>query len=397
MSHTKPTPAQQTILDSEARFKMVLAGRKFGKTVACLQHILKHARSGKGKNIVWMVTDDRSARHIFKMLAESIKETYEREQPYIIRESERKVLFPFRGTVITIRVRHVGEPVDFVAVENLELLPPQTWDERISPYLKDRDGAALITANATQSGPPWVMDLFSNEYDPELIGWRSWHFTTHDNPHIDPRALVLAEENLPEHRYQSDIMANPVMPRDAEYVFRLPPSPRIAVDEKPVEGHRYVMGVDWGREHDSTAIVVIDATLNWVVAVEVMYAVGWHTQRVRVKAMAAHWSPDVIWAEANSMGSVNIESLQRDGLPVRAFQMTHRSKAPLIESLALAIERGDLSLPDVRALIKDLASYRRDFSTGHYRSDPGGSDDTVIALALAWYGVKLGGAQVNFA
>jgi hypothetical protein len=168
----------------------------------------------------------------------------------------------------------------------------------------------------------------------------------------------------------------------------------------PQAGHHYVAGVDWGRDHDYTVIVIIDVNTQAIVAMDRFNQIGWSLQRGRLKAIVERWRPDVIWAERNSIGEPNIEALQQEGLPVRAFQTTARSKAPLIESLALAIERGHIGLLDDPVLLGELASYSIErLSGGGYRyGAPSGShDDTVMATALAWYAVVNGGVSLGFA
>jgi hypothetical protein len=118
-----------------------------------------------------------------------------------------------------------------------------------------------------------------------------------------------------------------------------------------------------------------------------------------LQALCERWNPAVIWAEENSVGSVNIEALQAEGLPVRPFQTTARSKTGLIEGLALAIERGEVELLPDDVLLNELASYTLERMPGggyRYGAAPGGHDDTVMALALAWHGVRYGGISLGF-
>jgi hypothetical protein len=79
---------------------------------------------------------------------------------------------------------------------------------------------------------------------------------------------------------------------------------------------------------------------------------------------------------------------------------TARSKGPLIEGLALAIERRDIALLDDSVLLGELESYTLERLPGggyRYSAPAGMHDDTVIALALAWYGTQQGRLQVDFA
>lgn len=75
--------------------------------------------------------------------------------------------------------------------------------------------------------------------------------------------------------------------------------------------------------------------------------------------------------------------------------MTAASKGPLIEALALAIERRDLALLPDDTLLGELAAYGMERLSGggfRYSAPPGLHDDTVIALALAWHAARHGGA-----
>ena len=122
-------------------------------------------------------------------------------------------------------------------------------------------------------------------------------------------------------------------------------------------------------------------------------------QQGRIRHMAQRWDVSMIWAEANSAGSVNIERLREMDLPVRPFQTTATSKAPLIEGLAMAIEQRELALLNDPVLLHELAMYgmERTASGGYRYGAPSGEhDDTVIAAALAWHGVKNGGLLIDF-
>jgi hypothetical protein len=147
------------------------------------------------------------------------------------------------------------------------------------------------------------------------------------------------------------------------------------------------MGCDWGRREDFTALAVIDATTQRVVALDRFTLVEWALQRERLVTLARQWRVAHILAEANAMGEPNIEALQREGLPIEAFWTTARNKPHIVESLNLAIERGELALLPDETLLGELEAYtftQMPSGTYRYHAPPGLHDDTVIALALAW-------------
>lgn len=90
------------------------------------------------------------------------------------------------------------------------------------------------------------------------------------------------------------------------------------------------------------------------------------------------------------MGRPNNEALRAMGLPVRDFVTGNASKAEIIEGLAGQIERGQLTLLADPVQIGELQAYEGERMAGgstRYSAPDGMHDDTVIALALAVYGL----------
>src|SRR5690606_28539853 len=103
-----------------------------------------------------------------------------------------------------------------------------------------------------------------------------------------------------------------------------------------------------------TALIVLGMQSRRVLALERFNGISWAIQRARIKQLAAHWQPEIILAEANSIGSPNIEALLAEALPVRPFTMTAQSKGTLIDDLALAIEVRRITLINDPLLIGEL-------------------------------------------
>jgi hypothetical protein len=85
-----------------------------------------------------------------------------------------------------------------------------------------------------------------------------------------------------------------------------------------------------------------------------------------------------------------IEQLRRDGLPVTSFITTNASKAAAMEALALAFERGTITIPNHPALVGELQAFEaRSLPSGltRYAAPEGLHDDCVMSLALAWQGL----------
>ncbi|MDQ7035040.1 MAG: hypothetical protein Q9P01_09440 [Anaerolineae bacterium] len=290
-----------------------------------------------------------------------------------------------------------GEGLDYAVLDEAAFMQPDVWSEVVRPMLLERKGGAMFLS--TPFGCNWFWHLYQLGLDPDEPDWVSFHFKSWDNPYVAYEEIEAIRRTTSERVFREEYEAAFI--DDAGQVFRgireVTTAPPDAVYNP---SHRYLAGIDWGRESDYTAIVIIDATTRQMVALDRFNKIGWQAQRDRLKLLASYWKPSVIWAEANSIGSPNIEALQNEGLPVRPFMTTARSKASLIEGLALAIERGDIGLLPSEVLLNELASYTLErLAGGGYRySAPSGlHDDTVIAAALSWYGVQHGGLRVDFA
>ena len=219
------------------------------------------------------------------------------------------------------------------------------------------------------------------------------------NPYIDDDEIADAERGLPERVFKQEYLAQFL--EDGGVVFRN--LDRVCVGKQELEpepGHNYVFGVDWGKSNDFTCISVFDCERNQQVYLDRFNRISWEIQRNRLISLYHRFRPTIIWAEANSIGEPNIEALQAEGLPVRSFYTSSRSKAPLIEALVLAIEQERITLLSDAVLIHEMQSYEmsRLVNRGwRYSAPPGGHDDTVIATALSWYGAyKSGSVRIDF-
>jgi hypothetical protein len=385
-----PHPGQEAILRSKTRFRVVACGRRFGKTETGKLMILEMAL--RGGECWWLSPTYKMAGQVWRDLRRAC-----RHLPKLhVSEVDRR-LETASGGAITIRSAHApdylrGAGLHFAVLDEAAFMPPELWPEVVRPMLLDKGGGALFLS--TPYGRNWFYDLYRLGRDRAQPDWRAFQFSSYDNPLLNPAEIDAIRRVTPERIFRAEYLAE-FLDESGE-VFRglrdAATAPRHAV---PQPGRVYVAGIDWGRSHDYTAIALIDVEAGCMVALDRFHHIGWELQRGRLKALCELWGPRAIWAEENSIGAVNIEALQAEGLPVRPFKMTSASKGPLIEALALAIERRQLALLPDEALLGELAAYAMQRLPGgafRYSAPAGQHDDTVIALALAWHGARHGGA-----
>lgn len=370
-------------------------GRRFGKTEVGKILLINHAI--QGKRCWWLAPTYGMTAQIWRDLKAILAPL-----PGVqISERENRIDLP-GGGMIAIRSTHYpdhlrGEGLDFAVLDEAAFMQSNIWSQVVRPMLLERKGGAVFLSSPR--GYNWFWDLFKLGLDPEEDEWASFQFSSYDNPLIDAADLDTIRRSTPERVFKEEYLAQFL--NDNGQVFRGVRAAAVApLDAVPEAGRRYVAGIDWARDHDYSCMVVLDAATGAMVAFDRFNQIGWELQRGRLKALYDVWQPEVIWAEKNSIGSPNIEQLQKEGLPVRPFITTISSKAPLIEALALALERGELQLLPDEVLLNELMSYTLERLPGggyRYTAPPGGHDDSVIALALAWYGMRYGGGGLDFA
>lgn len=377
--------AGQTRIVREARrFNVLALGRRFGKTTLGLDREVHPAL--EGYPVVWFSPT-------YKMLAEVWREAKRIFAPVTERVSAQE----HRLELITGGVLDMwsldnpdaarGRKYKRAVIDEAAMVPglQEAYQAVIRPTLTDYEGDAWFLS--TPKGMNFFKAMFDFGQDPFKSDWQSWQMPTVANPFINPDEVERAREELPAMTFRQEYLAEFLQNEGA--VFRNIAANLTKETAKPEghPGHRLVAGVDWAQKHDFTAISVVCADCKREVELDRFNQISWDFQRGRLQAIAETWAVSEILAEENSIGSPNIEALQNLGLPVRPFQTTASSKPPLIQSLALALEKEEYDWLDVPVATAELEAYESKVNpnTGRvaYTAPEGMNDDTVIARALS--------------
>lgn len=321
--------------------------------------------------------------------------------------SRMEVLFPNGGRVIFRSLDNPdnarGHTADGLIVDEAPIVPQEAWYDVLRPVISDTGGWALFMG--TPKGRNWFWREWVAAQDaPDSAAWRvptlgvrivDGRLERAPHPMENPDfPFVEAErmyQSVPQRTFEQEFLAQFI--DDAGLVFRGVRAVSTAQPGTGARASRYVMGVDWARSYDWTVLSVIDVTAKRQVAMERFNQIDYQFQLGRLKALYELWKPYSVIAEANAMGTPLIEQLQRSGLPVRAFTTTAQSKSEIIEALSLAIEKRAVTLLANETQIAELEAYDMERLPGgsfRYGAPQGVHDDTVMALALAWYGATAG-------
>jgi hypothetical protein len=195
---------QREVFDCDARFRMLVAGRRFGKTYLSLAELIRAAnRPGK---LAWYVAPSyRQAKSIaWKPLKQLSRELW-RGQP---NESELRIELRKGGTICLRGADHYdslrGNGLDFLVLDEYALIAPEVWPEVLRPALADKQGRALLIG--TPRGHDHFYELFESVKDHDQ--WRTFQFTTEQGGNVKKEELASATQELDERTYRQEFQAS---------------------------------------------------------------------------------------------------------------------------------------------------------------------------------------------
>ena len=381
VSLSKLHSAQQDIVNSPARFKVVCCGRRFGKTELAIDGVANDTLSGKSVAFIGTTYDNVSP--MWKRTKNILKPviSYKNENARLIELITGGFVEFWSWEALPSALGRKYHKMIFDEAARMPMLY-HVFTETAMAMLTDYAGSALFTSTPRGHNDFWR--LYNMGLDPQHPLWESFNYQTSSNPYISLSEIELAKQTLPQKTFEQEYLAAFV--EDAGGVFRGVKDVATLAPTPPAGGD-YVMGVDWAKAHDFTVLSIIDTTTMQQVHVERFNQVSWNIQRNRLHDLVRRYGVRFVLAESNSIGEPNIEQLQREGVPVEGFQTTALSKTPLIDDLALAIERQQIMLLNDSVQTSELQAYQMErLPSGKFRynAPDGGHDDTVIALALAY-------------
>jgi hypothetical protein len=377
---------QRAFIDSPAKRKVIVAGRRGGKTTGVA--MLSSVRFPEGRRILYAAPTSEQTDAYWSRLKSFLREVL---ADGIVRkwEGDRILELPNGGRIKAKTAWNAdtlrGDYADLLLMEEYSIMDPLAWEEVGAPMLLDNDGDAVFIFTPKRKNHAW--QLYNRAIQDPSGRWACWHFTSFDNPFLSQAALAEITQDMTEENYKQEILAEFLEGEGA--VFRNIRACTLAMPNDLPEnhqGHSIVAGVDWGKQNDYTAISIGCAHCRRELALDRFNQIDYSFQSERLIVLFDKWHVRYSKAEQNSIGMPIIEQLQRRGINVMGFETTATSKPPLIESLALELERGTVQWLDLPFATSELETYERKVNphTGRaqYSAPEGLHDDTVIARAL---------------
>jgi len=201
MKLTKP---QQTISKDSNRFRVVVAGRRFGKTYLAINELAKFARY-PNRRVLYIATTYRQAKNV--ILNDLIQFLAEKNWIKKINHSDLEITL-VNNSVIALRSSDNREALrgtkwNFIVFDEFASMDPETYYSVLRPTLSDTGGHALFIG--TPYGRNHFWEIYNNAG--ALDDWSSHTYTTLNGGQVPPEEIEAAKRDLDERTFNQEYNA----------------------------------------------------------------------------------------------------------------------------------------------------------------------------------------------
>jgi hypothetical protein len=403
-------PRQREFVDDQHRIVVAACGSKLGKTFGLCNWLIREAWNTEQRLCWWCAPTYKQAGIAFKTMGLLLPPGRYRK-----RASQGEMVYEL--LYIDGRVRSI---IDFRSADRPESLRGEGVHAAVideAGYWKlDSFISVMTTLTATNGklriistpkGKNWFFDEWAKGWYPEQRAknpeYFSYQLPTMANPFVKPSAIDTLRRNFTDKQFRQEILAEFL--EDGSGVFsNIKASQKAYMMTRPLPGRRYVIGIDWAKHEDYTVFLVMDADLRKVVHIERFQSLDWNYQIDRAIRTAKFWNRASIMMDSTGAGDVPFDAISAIYPNVQGYSIyNNEPKMRLIQTLQLALERGEIQLPVIggygsdedndgikaalgKTLEHELVMYASNITTTgkiQYSAPEGYHDDMVIALALA--------------
>lgn len=342
--------AQAQILSDKHRFRVVNCGRRFGKTTLAVEEI-KCVALYKNARIAYIAPTFQQARDIaWQMLVRELKPILTKTPNETRLELEVKNRnggtshISLRGweAIETLR----GQFFDFIVIDEVASMRNFNvyWHEVVRPTLTDTKGQVMFIS--TPKGFNHFYDLFNTQDE----DYKSFHFTSYDNPFIPKEEIDKAGKEIPEDRFAQEYLAD--FRKTEGLVYKEFDRKRHVTTDVPQTVSDTILGIDFGYTNPSAIIPVkIDGDNHyWIL--EEWYKTHQTTEQIAEQAKL--YKPTKVYADPAEPDRIQI--LSRSGLNTREVS---KDIVAGVDRLRELFKQGRIHIsPACTNLIHELETYR---------------------------------------
>jgi phage terminase large subunit-like protein len=266
----KLLPWQQQVWNDQSRFKVVAAGRRTGKSRLAAWMLIVEALQADRGNVWYVAPTQGQARDIMWLtLLELGNPVIESSH---VNNMQIKLV---NGAVISLKGADRpetmrGVSLKFVVLDEYADMKPSVFEQILRPALADLKGKSLFIG--TPMGRNHFYELYNYGEKQDDKEYKSWHFTSFDNPLLDPKEIEAAKKSMSSFAFRTEFMAS--FEAASGGIFK---EEWIKFDEEEPKDGRFFVAVDLaGFENVASATTAKKKRLDQsAIAIVKITAEGW--------------------------------------------------------------------------------------------------------------------------
>lgn len=313
--------AQDIVAKSTARWRVVIAGRRFGKTHLSIRELCYHAKE-PNKECWYVAPSYKMAKQIvWRKLKNKLQDLN-----WVSKANETELsLYLKNGSTISLKgadnydsLRGVG--LDFIVLDEFADIDPEAWYETLRPTLSDKQGRALFIGTPKGIGN-WAYEIYQNTQD-DPDSWASFTYTTLDGGNVPPEEVEQARKDLDERTFRQEYMATFETFAGRIY-YGFDRAQNVRAWTKPIPDVVYI-GMDFNIDPMSAVIAVREGDSLYVIdeirlfSSNTQEAVAEIKSRYRSSKIFVYPDPAGHQRKSSASGATDITILSNAGFVVKA-------------------------------------------------------------------------------
>jgi len=197
---------QKEVSDDPSRFKVVVAGRRWGKSWLSMHEMAKYARFPNSK-IFYVAPTYKMCRQI---LWDDIKEKFIRARwAKKINESNLEITLVNNSRIYLRSGDNPdnlrGVSMDYLVMDEAAMIDQKMWTEVCRPALSDRQGGAMFITTPQGKGS-WIYDLWQGAHGQE--NYSAFQYTTIQGGNVAEEEIEAARNELDEKSFRQEYEAS---------------------------------------------------------------------------------------------------------------------------------------------------------------------------------------------
>ena len=227
-------PAQLQIFHSNKRFKVVAAGRRFGKSYLSAWLLLIKAIQSESKDVFYVAPTFQQAKDIMwamlKDLGKDLIAQAHENTAVLTLINGRKIYLKGSDRPDTLR----GVGLSFLVLDEYASMKPVVWEQILRPTLADVKGECVMIG--TPAGKNHFYDIYNDALEDD--DWDAFQFNSTDNPFLPEEEIEAARKTMSSMSFRQEFEAS--FETGSGGIFQ---EEWFKVDDEPEEGN-FVIAID---------------------------------------------------------------------------------------------------------------------------------------------------------